>query len=64
MAALPDLEEGKSTTRAPRFNRDYIDDGKQECMILPWLKIHKLWDVIEDGSFIPKRVVKIGDVTS
>lgn len=38
-----------------------MGDGRLECLTLLWLK---LWNVIEDGPFIPTKPEKVGEVTS
>nr|XP_009795071.1 PREDICTED: uncharacterized protein LOC104241818 [Nicotiana sylvestris] len=57
MAASPNVEEGQSTTRPPRFNGKYYDWWKNRLHDFIMVEDSILWDVICDGPFVPMKVV-------
>ncbi|KAH0688795.1 hypothetical protein KY289_016153 [Solanum tuberosum] len=63
MAAPPSLEEGKSTTRPPRFNGQFY--GWWKTLMHDYINAEDtgLWDVILDGPYIPTKDVVDGDLT-
>ncbi|XP_033511612.1 uncharacterized protein [Nicotiana tomentosiformis] len=63
MATPPNLEEGQSTTRPPRFNRNYYEWGETRMHDYIITKNSKLWDVICDGPFVLLKTVGEGTRT-
>ncbi|XP_047267722.1 uncharacterized protein LOC124898124 [Capsicum annuum] len=61
MVAPPNLEEGQSTTRPPRFNGEYYGWWKTRMHDVIMIEDYELWNDIEDGRFVPTRIVKIGE---
>ncbi|XP_049399696.1 uncharacterized protein LOC125863713 [Solanum stenotomum] len=64
MAAPPNMEEGQSSTRPPRFNGQYYDWWKNRMHDYINTEDTELWDIILDGPYIPTKEVKVGELTT
>ena len=58
MTAPPNLEEGKSTTRPPRFNGQYYGWWKTRMFDFIIVEDSELMDIILDGTYVPVKEVK------
>ncbi|XP_070002785.1 uncharacterized protein [Nicotiana sylvestris] len=58
MAAPPNLEEGQSTYRPPKFNGQYYGLWKAIMHDFIMAEDCKLWDIICDGPYVPTRVLQ------
>ncbi|XP_070025222.1 uncharacterized protein [Nicotiana sylvestris] len=63
MAGPPNVEEGQSTYRPPRFNDQYYGWWKTRMHDFIMAEYLELWDVICDEPFIPMKTVGEGTVT-
>ncbi|XP_009802253.1 uncharacterized protein [Nicotiana sylvestris] len=57
MAAPPNLEEGQSKYRPPRFNDQYYGWWKTRMHDFIMAEDSELWDVICDDPFVPLKAV-------
>ncbi|XP_049397273.1 uncharacterized protein LOC125861406 [Solanum stenotomum] len=64
MAAPPNMEEGQSSTRPPRFNGQYYGWWKNRMHDCINAEDTELWDVILDGPYITTKEVKDGELTT
>ncbi|XP_009763528.1 uncharacterized protein [Nicotiana sylvestris] len=55
MVAPPNIEEGQSTYRPPRFNGQYYGWWKTRMHDFIMAKDSELWDVICDRPFLPTK---------
>nr|XP_009800651.1 PREDICTED: uncharacterized protein LOC104246537 [Nicotiana sylvestris] len=60
MAGPPNLEEGQSTTRPPRFNGKYYGWWKTRMHDFIMAEDSELWDGIFNGLFVPMKAVGKG----
>ncbi|XP_059306314.1 uncharacterized protein LOC132057724 [Lycium ferocissimum] len=60
MAAPPNMEEGQSFTRPPRFNGKYYGWWKTRMHDFIMAEDSELWDVICDGPYIPVHTSEDG----
>ncbi|XP_070019885.1 uncharacterized protein [Nicotiana sylvestris] len=58
MAAPPNFEEGKSTHRPPRFNRQYYGWWKTRMHDFIMVEDSELWDVICNGPYLLTKVLE------
>ena len=62
MAGKPNLEEGQSSTRPPRFNGQYYEWWKNLMHYYINAEDSELWDVILDGPYVLMKEVKDGNL--
>lgn len=55
MAALPNIEEGQSTSYTPYFNRQYYVWCKTYIQDFIMEEASELWDIIYDGPYLPMK---------
>ncbi|XP_075108818.1 uncharacterized protein LOC142180671 [Nicotiana tabacum] len=58
MVAPPNFEEGQSTYRPPRFNRQLYRWWKTRMHDFIMADDSELWDVICDGPYVPTKVLE------
>ncbi|XP_033515568.1 uncharacterized protein [Nicotiana tomentosiformis] len=57
MDTPPNFEEGQSTYRTPRFNRQYYGWWKTRMHDFIMAENSELWDDICDGPFVPMKTI-------
>lgn len=63
MVVPPNLREGQSTTRTPRFNGQYYGWWETSMHDFIMSEDCELQDMIEDDHFIPSKTIKDSEVT-
>nr|XP_009782459.1 PREDICTED: uncharacterized protein LOC104231206 [Nicotiana sylvestris] len=58
MASPPNLEEGQSTYRPPKFNGQHYGWWKARMHDFIMAKDCELWDIICDGPYVPTKVLE------
>nr|XP_009791738.1 PREDICTED: uncharacterized protein LOC104238921 [Nicotiana sylvestris] len=58
MAAPPNLEEGQSAYRPPKFNGQYYGWWKARMHDFFMAEDCELWDIICNGPYVPTRVLE------
>ncbi|XP_033509782.1 uncharacterized protein [Nicotiana tomentosiformis] len=60
MASPPNIKDGQSTNRPPRFNGQYYGWWKTRMHDFIMAEDSELWDIICDGPFVPMKTVGEG----